>query len=97
MDNKTVIMKKMLERGYTKVLETRNSDNNVESITFIYEPTEVDRNKRFPIPSYNVTVWLEDFEFQFMFAVATSINKLISPKCGSFMNDDHFYRLAMKF
>ena len=95
--NKDIVIEKMRNRGYSRVLENRNNFDETVSITFIYNPTEYDKTKRFPVPMYNVTVWLEDLEFQFMYAIPSSINKLISPKCGSFMNDEHFDKLAMKF
>lgn len=92
------IIEKMKERGFSKIFETRNGNDDTVSISFVYEPKEEDNKKlRFPIPMYNVTVWVDTLEFQFMYAVPTSINKLMSPKCSSFMNDEHFDRLALKF
>jgi len=95
-DNVAKIVNKMRERGYSKLCESLTGDELV-SITFVYVTTETQKQSRFPVPPYSVTVWVEDEEFQFCYGLSSSINKLISPKCGSFMNDEHFDRLAMKF
>jgi len=96
IEKKEIIIEKMKERGYSKLLETRNN-NDLINISFIFETDEKQNKSLFPIPSYTVTVWVNDEEFQFCYGIPSSINKLVSPKCGSFMNDEHFDRLAMKF
>lgn len=87
--NKEQIVDKMKERGYTRIMESRNTKDETISITFT--------NDTLSGPLYSVTVWVEDGEFQFAYSMKTSINKLVSPKCSSFMNDEHFVRLATKF
>ena len=86
----------MAQRGYTKSSEHRDGNGNVISISFLYMPKNQEE-KRFPVPPYSVTVWVEDMEFQFAYCVPTSINQLKTPKCSAFINDEHFYGLAIKF
>lgn len=94
--NKEQIIEKMKERGYTRMMESRNSKDETVSITFMNETLSI-VNGNLSGPLYSVEVWVEDGEFQFMYSIRTSINKLVSPRCGSFMNDEHFARLAVKF
>lgn len=86
---KEKIIEKMEKRGFTRIMESRNRKDETTSITFT--------NNMPDAPWYSVTVWVEDMEFEFVYCMSTSINKLVSPRCGSFMNDEHFTRLARKF
>jgi len=94
---KKEIISKMEERGYTVSFESRNSQDETDSISFLYFPTEKEKKERFPIPSYSVTVWVKNGNFQFTYAINNSIDVLQSPKCSPVMDDEHFYRLAMHF
>lgn len=93
---KEQVIEKMHERGYTRMMESRNSKDETVSITFMNETLSI-VNENLSGPLYSVEVWVEDGEFQFMYSMRTSINKLVSPRCGSVMNDEHFSRLATKF
>jgi len=97
MKQRKPLSKKMNERGYTESFEHRNSQDETVSISFLYMPDEESNDKRFPVPSYSVTVWVKDGDFQFTYAMANSIDVLQSPKCSPVMNDEHFYRLAIRF
>jgi len=93
---KEKIIEKMQQRGYTKVLEHRNAKNETVSIGFMNEiPSVADGNLSGPL--YSIEVWVEDGEFQCSYTMRTSINKLVSPKCGSLMNDEHFNLIVKKF
>lgn len=89
--NEQLLLDWMKSRGfYSSVRNYTNNGNTLHSITFT---TEFEEDK----PSYCCTVYLESREFEFFYAVPRSINKLVSPKCGSFENTDHFNRIRNKF
>jgi len=47
-------------------------------------------------PVVNIIVYLDTDEFKCIYNVPKSINTLESPKCGSFINDKHFFAIANK-
>lgn len=99
MKNKVIEI--MKERGYDFSFEQKNGKDETISLNFWFNPDskqnkESNSERRFPIPAYSIKVFLTNLEFQFSYACNNSIDILNSPKCSSFMNDEHFYRLAMK-
>lgn len=96
MERKHEIEAVMEKRGYSKIMEAHKGEN-VESITFILDADNKVSSYGLIVPTYSVTVFMEDEEFQFTYSSAKSINKLVSPKCSSFMMQEHFDRIARAF
>lgn len=90
------IIEKMKERGYSFAFEIRDGNNNTLSVVFSYL-NDNNSKERFPIPTYNVTVYPRSEEFEMSYHSDNSLNILCTPKCGSFFNDEHFDRIAIKF
>ena len=102
IETKKKIVEIMNERGYSYTVEGRNGKDETISMMFAYCPPENQNDSRFPAPTYGVKLFMnceniEDVEFQFSYAIRTSIDVLQSPKCSSFMNENHFNSLAAKF
>ena len=80
---------KLSERGFSVNAYGNDSQGNTKTIYASTNPLE-----EF---SYSCDVILESEEFMFKYMAPESINVLQTPKCGSFLNDDHFNRLRKKF
>lgn len=80
---------KLYERGFSVNAYGRDKDNNTISIYAGTDPMG-------PF-SYGCNVFLNTDEFELKYAVPKSINILQTPKCGSFLDDDHFARIQRKF
>ncbi|MGN0485528.1 MAG: hypothetical protein ACI4HI_18470 [Lachnospiraceae bacterium] len=84
------------ERGNWSMLHLSNGPNGIVSATFLYEPTEEEKQKRFPIPGYCCEIF-SDESFRFTYAHFKSGNVLSSPKCSPVTNKEHFERIQMQF
>ena len=87
LDEKQVI-KKMKERGFLNIIYFVKNGYDLTSITF----STVDLNDVI----ISCTVDLIQETFAFAWCVPYSINKLSTPNCGSFFNDEHFNKLYKK-
>ena len=96
MLNKEQVIEKMSERGFT-VSSYAMEHDNVIGIHFMSEPQCREGSNRTYIPAIGCNVDLKKEEFELVYAIPYSINKLSTPKCGSLMNDDHFDKLCIKF
>ena len=97
MDRQTII-NTMKDRGFTLNMEYRDGKGNTTTYDFMSEPIYHGYDKdKIVIPSYSCTIYPDTGEFQFTYAVPKSINKLSTPKCGSFENENHFYRICSRF
>lgn len=96
MDRETVLSI-MHSREFSLNAESRAGDKAI-SYYFLSKPVYHRRHKdRVIIPAFCCTVYPDSDEFQLTYAVPKSINKLETPKCGSFKNEDHFFRILAKF
>lgn len=75
---------------------TGDGKGNFKSVVFLYLPTEEERHRRFPIPSYNCTV-KPNGEFMFSYVPDDTIVKLETPFCSPIDNADHFERIQTIF
>lgn len=89
MLDENIVKDKLHERGFTINAYGRDAGDRTITIYAITDP----RNEY----SYGCTVHLKTEEFELNYAVPKSINVLQTPKCGSFLNDDHFMRILRKF
>lgn len=87
LDAKQVI-EKMNERGFTESM--RSVKNGYEPIIITFSTMRLDGT------DISCTVDLEKETFMFVWCVPYSINKLSTPDCGSFFNDNHFHTLYRK-
>lgn len=87
LDAKQVIQK-MKERGFTVTMHSVRNGNEPISITF--SPMRLDGT------DVSCNVNLKEETFSFIWCVPYSINKLSTPNCGSFFNDEHFHRMYEK-
>lgn len=87
LDTKQVI-EKMSERGFSESM--RSVKNVHEPITITFSTMRLDGT------DISCTVNLEKETFSFTWCVPYSINRLCTPDCGSFFNDEHFHRLYRK-
>lgn len=84
----TQVIEKMRERGFTE---------SMRSVRNVYEPISITFcTMRLDGTDISCTVNLEEETFSFVWCVPYSINKLSTPDCGSFFNDDHFHKLYRK-
>lgn len=90
MLDKSIVEKKMKERGFT-VYATMGK---VELHFISSHMYSVSDNSDKPI--INVIVNLENGNFQGLYNIKESINTLQTAKCGSVMNDEHFDKIIMK-
>ena len=89
--NEQLLLDLMNKRGFSQCARAyTNNGSVVQSITFL---TEFNEDK----PTYSCTVYLESREFELFYAIPCSINKLVTPKCGSVLNSEHFDRIRNKF
>lgn len=88
----------MKSRGYIKIAEHRDGKENLISTVYVYnkDKTLLISGRELPVPVYSVTVWPED-AFQASYSLSTSVNKLVTPRCSSISNDEHFNRIIGKF
>lgn len=87
LDAKQVI-EKMDKRGFIE---------SFRSVKNVYEPISITFcTMRLDGTDISCTVNLEKETFSFVWSVPYSINKLLTPECGSFFNDEHFHRLYEK-
>lgn len=84
LDAKQVI-EKMRERGFSETM--RSVKNGYEPVTITFSTMRLDGT------DISCTVNLEKETFKFEWCVPYSINRLSTPDCGSFFNDEHFHRL----
>lgn len=88
MLDKDKVIDKMRERGFTESMRSVKNGYEPVSITFC--------TMRLDGTDISCTVHLEEETFEFAWCVPQSINKLSTPHCGSFFNDDHFHKLYRK-
>ena len=97
MLERKIVEEKMNERGFT-VYATINGSKlqfiSKHMYDFGYEDRTLPSQRQ---PVINVLVNLENGEFECLYNMSKSINKLTSPKCSPVMNDEHFDRIVMKF
>ena len=82
------VIEKMHERGFSESM--RSVKNGYEPVSIVFCTTRLDGT------DISCTVYLEKETFEFAWHVPNSINKLSTPNCGSFFNDDHFHKLYRK-
>ena len=82
------VIEKMNERGFTESMRSVRNGHEPISITFC--------TMRLDGTDISCVVHLEEETFAFVWCVPYSINKLSTPNCGSFFNDDHFHKLYRK-
>ena len=88
MLDKDQVIAKMHERGFTESM--RSVKNRYEPVSITFCTMNLDGT------DISCTVHLENETFSFIWCVPYSINKLSTPDCGSFFNDEHFHRLYRK-
>ena len=88
MLNANQVVDKMKERGFTESM--RSVKNSYETVTITFSTMRLDGT------DISCTVNLENETFSFIWCVPYSINKLSTPDCGSFFNDEHFHKLYRK-
>lgn len=97
MDKKQ-IMDLMEIYGFTFNMETRNGQGKATALYFMSEPEYQGHKKdRMTVPPYNCTIYPGTNEFEFTYEVPGSINRLVTPKCSPFANEEHFNRMGTKF
>jgi hypothetical protein len=84
LDAKQVI-EKMNARGFSESM--RSVKNGYEPVTITFSTMKLDGT------DISCTVNLEKETFKFEWCVPYSINRLSTPDCGSFFNDEHFHKL----
>ena len=87
LDEKQVI-EKMRERGFSETM--RSVKNGYDPVTITFCTMRLDDT------DIACTVNLVDETFKFDWCVPGSINRLTTPDCGSFFNDEHFHKLYRK-
>ena len=87
LDKKQVI-EKMTERGFSESM--RSVRNGYEPITITFCTNKLNGT------DMSCTVNLEQETFSFMWCVPQSINRLSTPECGSFFDDEHFHKIYRK-
>ena len=87
LDEKQVI-EKMRERGFSETMRSVKNGYDLVTITFC--------TMRLDDTDIACTVNLVDETFKFDWCVPGSINRLTTPDCGSFFNDEHFHKLYRK-
>ena len=82
------VIEKMRERGFSESM--RSVKNGYEPVTITFCTMKLDGK------DMACTVHLEKETFKLEWCVPYSINKLSTPECGSFFNDEHFHKIFRK-
>lgn len=93
---KAEIIELMGRRGFNLNMTSRDGDGK-ETLHFLSEPVYKTDGKTYWIPPVGCVIYLETGEFQFVYAVPKSINRLETPKCSALDNDRHFDNICGKF
>ena len=97
MLDKNEVVEKMKERGFT--VYAYIGSTKIQFISSHIYDTEYIFNtpKRKRVPVINILIDLEKDEFQCRYNASRGLNYLLSPKCGSVLNDKHFDRIVGDF
>lgn len=86
MLNKDEVLQKMSERNFSVLFYGKTNKNDTSNILFV-------KKDKLAISCY---VDLDEDTFTFSYNIPNSINQIKTPKCGSFMNDNHFDKIYSK-
>lgn len=87
LDSKQVI-KKMQERGFTESM--RSVRNGYEPVTITFSTMRLDGT------DISCTVNLDTGSFSFLWCIPSSINRIVTPECSPFDDDEHFHKIYRK-
>lgn len=97
MLDKKLVEEKMKERGFTVYASMGNTKVHFISKHMYDMAYEEETPQRQRIPVINIIINLDTEEFQCIYNISQSTDKLDSGMCGSVMNDKHFNRIVAKF
>ena len=84
-------------KSVINVMTMRGFHETMRSVKNGYEPTSITfMTMRLDGTDISCTVNLETEEFSFAWGVPCSINRLSTPECSTFFDDNHFHRIYRK-